>query len=93
MGSAIAAFVCYFIIMLVSYYFGQKHMPIKYDLKSIGLYVALAALLFAISNFVSTPYQVLNLAIKTVLLMVFLWMMVKRDFPLKAIPIVNRFFK
>ncbi len=93
MGSAIAAFVCYFIIMLVSYYYGQKHMPIKYDLKSIGLYVALAAVLFAISYFINTPYQLLNMAIKTVLLMVFLLMMVKRDFPLKAIPIINRFFK
>lgn len=92
-GCAMAAFACFFIIMLVSYYYGQKYMPINYDLKSIGLYVGLAALLFAISLLVNTPYPSVNMLVKSILLMAFLLLMVKRDFPLKAIPIVNRFFK
>ena len=39
-GSAWAAFACYFVIMLISYYFGQKYMPIKYDLKTCLLYTS-----------------------------------------------------
>jgi len=93
MASAWAGFICYFVMMVISYYYGQKHMPIKYDLKSIGIYVGAAMGLYAASFLVNTPYTILNLAYKTVLLMAFLVLLVKRDFPLRIIPIVNRFFK
>ena len=33
MGSAWAAFGCYFVVMLVSYFIGQKHFPINYPAK------------------------------------------------------------
>ena len=92
-ASAWASFVCYFVIMLVSYYFGQKHMPIKYDLKSIGLYTGLAVLFFGLSYLVDTPYQVVNYAIKTVMLGIFITVIIKRDFPLHKIPFVSKFFK
>lgn len=93
MASAWAGFICYFVMMVISYYYGQKYMPIKYDLKSIGIYVGVAMGLYALSFLVNTPYTLLNLAYKTVLLMVFLVLLIKRDFPLRVIPIVNRFFK
>jgi len=92
-GSAWSAFACYFVIMLVSYYFGQKHMPIKYDLKTIGLYSALTFVLYVISLFINTPYPILNIVLKSVLILLFVILLVKRDFPLKLIPIVNRIFK
>ncbi len=92
-GSAWSAFACYFVIMLVSYYFGQKHMPIKYDLKSIALYTLLTVALFTISIFIGTPYPTVNYALKTLLLIVFLFIFVKRDFPLKSIPYIQRFIK
>lgn len=92
MGCAWAAFACYFIIMLISYYFGQKYMPVKYDLKSIGLYVVVAMLLFAASFLVQTQYTVVNLAYKTLLFTIYITLMIKRDFPLRSIPIVNKFF-
>jgi len=93
MASAWAGFICYFVMMVISYYYGQKYMPIKYDLKSIGIYVGVAMGLYAASFLVNTPYTILNLAYKTVLLMVFVVLLIKRDFPLRVIPIVNRFFK
>lgn len=92
-GSAWSAFACYFVIMLVSYYFGQKHMPIKYDLKSISLYTFLTIALFAISIYIETPYPSVNYTLKTGLLAIFLFVFVKRDFPLKNIPYINRFIK
>lgn len=92
-GCAWAAFICYLVVMLVSYYFGQKHMPIKYDLKTIGLYTAVTILLYIISMFIETPYFLLNLGLKSILMIAFLVLLVKRDFPLKSIPVVNKFFK
>lgn len=93
MGCAWAAFTCYLVIMLVSYYYGQKHMPIKYDLKSIGLYTGVTVLFYLISMFIKTPYTSINIALKSVLMVAFLTLLVKRDFPLKNIPVINRFFK
>ena len=93
MGCAWAAFVCYFVIMVVSYFYGQKHMPIKYDLKSIGLYTGVTVLFFVISLFIKTPYTSINIILKSILMLAFLILLVKRDFPLKTVPIINRFFK
>ena len=93
MGCAWAAFVCYLVIMLVSYFYGQKHMPIKYDLKSIGLYTGVTLLFYFISLFIKTPYTIVNVMFKSVLMLAFLIILVKRDFPLRTIPIINRFFK
>ena len=93
MGSAWSAFVCYFMIMLVSYFFGQKFMPIKYDLKSIGLYTGLAALLFILSLFIHFQSSMLNIALKSVLMISFVTFMVKRDLPLKTLPVLNKYFK
>ncbi len=92
-GAAWAAFACYFVIMLVSYYFGQKYMPIKYDLKTIGFYTLVTIILYVISLFIDTPYPIVNIALKTALMIAFLALLVKRDFPLKNIPILNRYIK
>jgi O-antigen/teichoic acid export membrane protein len=93
MGCAWAAFACYFIIMFVSYFVGQKHMPINYDLKTIGLYTLVTIILYIISLFIRTPYTIVNIALKSVLMAAFLILLVKRDFPLRTIPGINRLFK
>ena len=93
MGCAWAAFACYFVIMVISYYFGQKNMPIKYDLKTIGLYTAVTIVLYVISTFIDTPYRLLNVGLKSILMIGYLILLVKRDFPLRTIPVVNKFFK
>ncbi len=93
MASAWAAFVCYFVVMVISYYYGQKNMPIKYDLKTIGLYTGVTVLLYVISLFIETPYKSVNFGLKSVLMFIFLVLLVKRDFPLKVIPVINKIFK
>ncbi len=92
-ASAWAAFVCYLVMMLVSYYFGQKHLPINYDLKTIGLYSGLTVVLFVASMLIDTPWGVLNVVLKSVLMFVYLYILVKRDFPLKNIPVLNKLIK
>lgn len=92
-GSAWAAFACYFALMLVSYYFGQKHMPIAYDLKTIGLYSLITIVLYIAGMYIETPYVILNLTIKSVLLLLFVGLILKRDFPVSRIPVLNKILK
>jgi len=93
MGCAWAAFACFFVIMVVSYFYGQKYMPIKYDLKTIGLYTVVTLILYAASTFINTHHTALNVALKTILMIGYVTLLVKRDFPLKNIPVINKFFK
>ncbi|VBB47274.1 Polysaccharide biosynthesis protein [uncultured Paludibacter sp.] len=92
-GSAWSAFAGYFIVMLLSYFFGQKFMPINYNLKKLGIYLVLTLVLFGISTFIETRYLIVNLALKTVLMAIFIWYTIKTDFPLKQIPYLNKFSK
>lgn len=52
MGAAITTLIVYFIMMVVSYFMGQKHYPIKYNLRKIGLYLLASLALFGISRLV-----------------------------------------
>jgi len=42
---------------------------------------------------VQTQYAVVNIAYKTLLFTIYITLMIKRDFPLRSIPVVNKFFK
>jgi O-antigen/teichoic acid export membrane protein len=92
-GSAWSAFVGYFTVMVISYFFGQKYMPVKYDFKTIGFYTGITLLIYLLSVFINTPYLIVNIMLKSVLMIAFLAILVKRDFPLRTIPIVNKYFK
>lgn len=50
MGSAWAALISYFAVMLLSYFIGRHYYPISYDLKRIGAYTLLAAILWIIGE-------------------------------------------
>lgn len=92
-ASAWAAFACYLVMMLISYFYGQKHMPIPYNLRTIGRYTALALGLFLISLWINTPYFVLNMLLKTVLLIIFVTYIIKKDLPLSKIPYIKKLIK
>ncbi|MFA7491020.1 MAG: oligosaccharide flippase family protein, partial [Mariniphaga sp.] len=51
MGSAIAVFVCYLVMMILSYYWGRKYYPVPYDLKRIGTYFGIAVGIYLINLF------------------------------------------
>ena len=46
LASAWATLICYLSMMTASYYLGQKHYPIPYNLRKIGVYVGTALILF-----------------------------------------------
>ena len=88
-----AAFVGNLLIMLLSYFIGQKKYPIRYDLKSIALYVGLALSLYLVSQFVPIENLYLRLGFRTILFSIYILFMIKRDLPLKEIPVLKRFVK
>ena len=47
MASATSSTVCYFVIMLLSYFVGRKHLEIPYDLRRIGIYTLIVLTLLA----------------------------------------------
>ena len=47
MASAASSTVCFFILMLFSYFVGRKHLEIPYDLRRIGIYTLLVLTLLA----------------------------------------------
>jgi O-antigen/teichoic acid export membrane protein len=70
-GSAIATLVCYFSMMLISYFIGRKHHPIPYQLKKIAVYFIFAGGIFALFQFTDSLSQPLALLLNTVLIAAF----------------------
>ena len=80
MACAWAGFAGYGTAMLLSYFVGQKKYPIPYNLRAIGSYVALAALLYGVASWVSIENLWLRLAFRSLLLLLFLGWTIKQEF-------------
>lgn len=89
-----AGFAGYGTAMLLSYFVGQKKYPINYPVKEIMIYVVLALILFAgmteANRYFSSGIACL---INTVLILIFAAYLVKKDFPLKSLPVVGKYFR
>jgi O-antigen/teichoic acid export membrane protein len=93
MACAWAGFAGYGVAMLLSYFVGQKKYPINYDMKRIGMYAATAMILYAVGTLVPISNIILLLALRTVLLFIFIALIIKKDMPLKELPYVGRYFR
>jgi O-antigen/teichoic acid export membrane protein len=75
MGSAWANFTCYGVMMIISYFLGQKYYRVNYELKRILSYMIISAGLYFVSVFTTKYFfgdsLVLRLAFNTLLLLVF----------------------
>jgi O-antigen/teichoic acid export membrane protein len=56
-GSAWAALLCYFVMAMLCYWFGQKYYPIPYNLAAMFSYIIVTALLCYAVNYVKIPSQ------------------------------------
>ena len=92
-ASASASLVSYVVMMLLSYFIGQKYYAIAYPLKSIGVYVILTAMLWMAGVVVDIPNFWLRMCYRTVLLVVFLVYLVRKDLPLSEIPLLKKCVK
>ena len=95
MACAWAGFAGYATAMTLSYFVGQRYYPIPYPLKSMAVYVAIAALFFAAmqcgAQYVDSLW--LRLALNTVCVGLFVGHIVYHDFPLSNLPVVGKYFK
>ena len=89
-ASAWASVAGYGVITLLSYLIGQKKYPVDYPLKDMVVYLILAGILYAVSLWAPVRSTVLHLLLNTVLILVFIGYILKKDLPLKSIPILNR---
>lgn len=73
MGAAWATLICYFAIMAISYILGQKYYRINYDLKTTGIYLGLALLLYAVSLLLNLEPGLTKILIHSILLSVYIF--------------------
>ena len=88
-----AGFAGYATAMILSYVVGQKKYPINYDLRRIGSYTLLAIILYIPAMYIPIENMFLRLAFRTLLLCLFVAYIIKKDFPLSQIPIINRLIR
>ena len=72
LGAAIAHLGCYTVMMLVSYFWGQKVFPVPYQVGRIILYMIFAIGLFLLSTVFSEYSLIIRLIINTVLIIIYL---------------------
>lgn len=90
-ASAWASVAGYGVITLLSYIIGQKKYPVSYPLKDMAVYLILAAVLFVLSQEVIISNVGLRLVFRTLLLLMFIAYILKKDLPLKTIPFCEPF--
>ena len=85
MGAAIAHLACYIVMMLVSYFWGQRVLPIPYQVGRILIYCILAAILFFASTLTAELGIVLKLSLNTLMILMFIGVVfiMERKNPLK----------
>ncbi len=95
MACAWAGVAGYGTAMLLSYFVGQKFYKIDYPLKDIGLYTLLAAILYVGIFFVGKSSLPLwaRLAVNTVIILLYMAYIVKKDLPLSGLPVIGKYFR
>lgn len=78
-GAAYAVFLCFGIMMVVSYLLGQKHYPVPYDIKRILFYFIFAMILFAVASQIQIDNQWIKILAKTPLLLAFIGIVIHKE--------------
>ena len=78
-GSAAALLVAFFIMMVVSYFFGQKYYPVPYNLKRIGTYFLVAVVIYVLSLISYSQPAIIKFPVNTLFLFVFIFTVYKLE--------------
>jgi len=70
-GSAIGHLSAYILMVLLSYFWGQKYYRINYQRRRIGFYALVSVGLFLVSYFMPVEQKGLSLGINSILMMIF----------------------
>ncbi len=79
MGSAIATFVCYFSMMIISFFYGRKYYLIDYQLKRIFLYFLTALFLYGLNLYIIFESNLLIFLKSSILFVIFLLVIIKNE--------------
>ena len=94
MACAWGGFAGYGVAMLASYFVGQKYYPLNYPLKDIALYVWLTIMAFTTMVIVRGSESLLvSLSVNTLLILLFVAVIIKRDLPMRKLPVMGKYFK
>ena len=94
MACAWAGFAGYGVAMALSYVVGQRKYPIAYPVGRCLSYVALAVALCAGMTLANSRLPMWPaIAVNTLLLSIFVVYLVKRDFPLRDLPVIGKYLK
>jgi O-antigen/teichoic acid export membrane protein len=93
MACAWASFASNLLMMLLSYFIGQKKFPVRYDLRSAFTYGLIVGVFYVAGMIPPIESVVLRLSYRTVLLVIFIGIIIKKDLPLSGIPYIGKFFK
>ncbi len=88
--------LCYAVMMVLSYYWGQKYYPIPYDMPKLLKYTGLMLLIFFINFGISklVAGTLLHLLTGTILFVVYIYYIyVQEKEELKGFPVIGRFVK
>ena len=107
-ASAWSGTVSYFVLVVLSYFIGQRHLAVPYDLKTMGKYtlltIAIMAIYYIVRLFTPTctiilgeisfkEINVIAMAVGTALLVVYVFIFTRKDFPLSAMPVIGKYFQ
>ena len=94
MACAWGGFAGYGVAMLASYFVGQKYYPLNYPMKDIALYVWLTIMAFTTMVIVRGSESLLvSLSVNTLLILLFVAVIIKRDLPMRKLPVMGKYFK
>jgi O-antigen/teichoic acid export membrane protein len=85
MGAAITTFLVYLTMMILSYFMGKKHYPIKYNLRKVGLYLFSAVAIYLISLLFSFESLFTSFVVNFVLLLLFIGIILTIERPLQQL--------
>ena len=72
MGAAWVRFLTYFLMMAISWYYGQKYYPIPYNLRKFFAYMGYAVILYIIHAWIPFPNEFMKLAAGTLIIVLFM---------------------
>lgn len=78
LGAALATFLCYLFMMLVSYYMGQQHYPVPYATKKLSAYLVIVLAMYGVQKSILYffPHLWLGIIIGFICIGLFSWLVI-----------------
>lgn len=90
-ASAWSSFVCFLVMMTISWWLGKKYYPITYNLSLAGRYMAIGIVFFALGMYLPIEVLWIKLLIRTILLVLFVLYVLRRDIHIDFSPLRKKF--